>query len=214
MMQQSGETKLWGGRFEKPTDPVFEAFGRSLESDQRLALHDLRACLAHIAMLSEQGVLSAEQAAPLKQALSDILQELEQGGPIEGDDEDIHSWVERVLKERVGPAASSIRIGRSRNDLVVTDFRLYVMAACEELVELLRGLQRVLHRRASQDLEACLPGYTHLQRAQPVLLSHHLLAHFWAFERDVKRFQQCREEADCCILGAGALAGSRASSGV
>ena len=208
MMQQSGETKLWGGRFEKPTDPVFEAFGRSLESDQRLALHDLRACLAHIAMLGEQGVLSAEQATPLKQALSDILQELEQGGPIEGDDEDIHSWVERVLKERVGPAASSIRIGRSRNDLVVTDFRLYVMAACEELVQLLRGLQQVLHRRAAEDLEACLPGYTHLQRAQPVLLSHHLLAHFWAFERDVKRFQSCREVADCCILGAGALAGS------
>lgn len=207
-MQESGQAKLWGGRFEKPTDPVFEAFGRSLESDQRLAIHDLRACLAHIGMLTEQGVLTSEQAEPLTRALTEMLHDLERGHPIEGDDEDIHSWVERILKEKVGPAASSIRIGRSRNDLVVTDFRLYVMAACDEIVEHLRALQRVLHRRASEDLTACLPGYTHLQRAQPVLLSHHLLAHFWSFERDVKRFQSCREEADCCILGAGALAGS------
>ena len=200
--------KLWGGRFKKPTDPVFEAFGKSLESDQRLALHDLRACLAHIGMLTEQGVLSQDQATPLTGALSDMLAELEAGHPIEGDDEDIHSWVERVLKEKVGPAASSIRIGRSRNDLVVTDFRLYVMQACDEIVSLLRDLQNTLRTRAAEDTDACLPGYTHLQRAQPVLLAHHLLAHFWSFERDVKRFQLCREEADCCILGAGALAGS------
>jgi len=207
-MHESGKTKLWGGRFQKPTDPVFEAFGRSLESDKRLVMHDLRACLAHIVMLTEQGVLKAETAEPLSLALHEILRELEQGAEVVGDDEDIHSWVERVLQEKVGPSASSIRLGRSRNDLVVTDFRLYVMEACDEMVQRLRGLQHVLHRRAGEDLTTCLPGYTHLQRAQPVLLAHHLLAHFWAFERDVRRFLSCREEADCCILGAGALAGS------
>ena len=200
--------KLWGGRFQKPTDPIFEAFGKSLDSDQRLVFHDLRACSAHITMLTEQGVLDEETSTPLLKALHDLASELESGGKITGDDEDIHSWVERRLKERVGDISSSIRIGRSRNDLVVTDFRLYTMEGCDEIIRLLRQLQATLVARAAEDTEAALPGYTHLQRAQPVLLSHHILAHFWALERDVKRFQNCKEEADCCILGAGALAGS------
>lgn len=200
--------KLWGGRFQKPTDPIFEEFGRSLESDQRLVLHDLRTCLAHIKMLKERSVLDQADAGKLTDALQGMLGELESGAPIEGDDEDIHSWVERILKERVGDLASSIRIGRSRNDLVVTDFRLYVMAACREIQGLLRELQTTLVRRADEAKSSCLPGYTHLQRAQPVLLAHHLLAHFWSLERDHRRFGQCFEEADCCILGAGALAGS------
>ena len=200
--------KLWGGRFQKPTDPVFEEFGRSLESDQRLVLHDLKTCLAHIKMLKEQSVLPDVEAAKLTDALETMLSELESGSSVEGDDEDIHSWVERILKERVGELASSIRIGRSRNDLVVTDFRLYVMAACREIQALLRELQATLVRRAEESKSSCLPGYTHLQRAQPVLLAHHLLAHFWSLERDHRRFGQCFDEADCCILGAGALAGS------
>ena len=200
--------KLWGGRFQKPTDPVFEEFGRSLESDQRLVVHDLKTCLAHIKMLKEQSVLPEVEAAKLTDALETMLSELESGSSVEGDDEDIHSWVERILKERVGELASSIRIGRSRNDLVVTDFRLYVMAACREIQALLRELQATLVRRAEESKSSCLPGYTHLQRAQPVLLAHHLLAHFWSLERDHRRFGQCFDEADCCILGAGALAGS------
>jgi argininosuccinate lyase len=200
--------KLWGGRFKKPTDPIFEAFGRSLESDQRLVFHDLRACRAHIQMLSQRGVLEMEEAEPLIAAIEELLASLQSGEPVEGNDEDIHSWVERMLKEKVGDASSCIRIGRSRNDLVVTDFRLYVMEACQEVKSLLRDLQKTLFQRASEDLESSLPGYTHLQRAQPVLLAHHLMAHFWSLERDFKRFELCREEADCCILGAGALAGS------
>lgn len=200
--------KLWGGSFKKPTDPIFEAFGRSLESDSRLVFHDLRACLAHIKMLTQGGVLDSDTSATLVDALEAIQKELTEGATPEGGDEDIHSWVERVLKERVGDIASSIRIGRSRNDLVVTDFRLYVMEACEELGAALKNLQAILLRRAQEDTTAYLPGYTHLQRAQPVLLAHHLLAHFWALERDRKRFELARQEADCCILGAGALAGS------
>ena len=200
--------KLWGGRFKKPTDPVFEAFGRSLESDRRLLHQDLRACTAHILMLTEGGVISSDDSEKLVEALRAIGQDVDQGLEIEGPDEDIHSWVERQLTMRVGAISSSIRIGRSRNDLVVTDFRLYVMEACKELSLLVRSLQKVLFERASSDTETILPGYTHLQRAQPVLLAHHLLAHFWALERDHARLGRVHAEADCCVLGAGALAGS------
>jgi argininosuccinate lyase len=200
--------KLWGGRFKKPTDPVFEAFGRSLDSDRRLIHHDLRACAAHILMLSEGGVIPGPDSDRLLEALRALGQEVDQGLEIDGPDEDIHSWVERQLQERVGALASCIRIGRSRNDLVVTDFRLYVMEACKELSLAIRELQQVLVSRAEADTETILPGYTHLQRAQPVLLAHHLLAHFWALERDRGRFAHAHHEADCCIMGAGALAGS------
>lgn len=200
--------KLWGGRFKKPTDPIFEQFGRSLESDARLVHHDLRACAAHLSMLGEGGVLPTETVESMLEAIRSVEAQLEGGLKPEGSDEDIHSWVERRLKESMGDLASSIRIGRSRNDLVVTDFRLYVMQACEEIGEEIKALQRVLLRRAEEDRTSYLPGYTHLQRAQPVLLAHHLLAHFWALQRDVGRFTRVREEADCCILGAGALAGS------
>lgn len=200
--------KLWGGRFKKPTDPAFEAFGRSLESDQRLVHHDLRACTAHVLMLTDGGVIASEDSERLVAALQAIGHEIDGGLEISGPDEDIHSWVERQLQERVGALASSIRIGRSRNDLVVTDFRLYVMEACKELCQAIRELQAVLWARAQEQQETIFPGYTHLQRAQPVLLSHHLLAHFWALERDRGRFTRALHEADCCVLGAGALAGS------
>ena len=200
--------KLWGGRFKKPTDPVFEMFGRSLDSDRRLVHHDLRACTAHVLMLTEAGVIAADDSERLVEALASIGSDIDSGVEITGHDEDIHSWVERQLQERVGPLSSSIRIGRSRNDLVVTDFRLYVMEACKELSLAVRGLQAALLSRAQEEKETILPGYTHLQRAQPVLLAHHLLAHFWALERDCGRFARAYEQADCCVLGAGALAGS------
>lgn len=200
--------KLWGGRFKKPTDPVFEAFGRSLESDRRLVHHDLRACTAHVLMLTDGGVIEPEDSDRLVEALRAIGHDIDHGLEIGGTDEDIHSWVERQLTERVGALSSSIRIGRSRNDLVVTDFRLYVMEACKELSLAVRDLQHVLVERAAADTTTILPGYTHLQRAQPVLLAHHLLAHFWALERDRGRFARTHHEADCCVLGAGALAGS------
>jgi argininosuccinate lyase len=201
--------KLWGGRFKKPTDPVFEAFARSLESDRRLVHHDLRACTAHVLMLTDGGVIAPEDSEKLVDALRAIGEEIDGGGlEIEGSDEDIHSWVERQLSARVGTLSSSIRIGRSRNDLVVTDFRLYVMEACKELSLAVRDLQSALVRRAQEDQETILPGYTHLQRAQPVLLAHHLLAHFWALERDRGRLARAHYEADCCVLGAAALAGS------
>ena len=200
--------KLWGGRFDKPTDPIFEAFGKSLQSDQRLVFHDLRACLAHIGMLASQDVLSAEEAEPLKGALTELLCELEAGSTIEGDDEDIHSWVERRA-QRARRSGGFIHPHRQKPERSGGDrFSPLRDGSLPSGIERLRELQKTLHSRASEDLTACLPGYTHLQRAQPVLLAHHLMAHFWSLERDVKRFGLCYDEADCCILGAGALAGS------
>lgn len=199
-------TRLWGGRFRQPTDPRMDAFGRSLHLDARLAPFDLAVCRAHVTMLTEAGVV---QGQPLIRALQAMESELAAGTlVVSGNEEDVHSWVEAELARRVGPEASNLRIGRSRNDLVVTDFRLWTMDACSRLLSRTRQLQKALLEQAERHPAAYLPGYTHLQRAQPVLLSHHLLAHFWALERDASRWKAVRSEADCCTLGAGALAGS------
>ncbi len=183
-----------------------DAFGRSLHLDARLAPFDLRVCRAHVTMLTEAGVVEGQ---PLIDALKAMEADLAAGTlVVDGDHEDVHSWVEAELMRRVGPNSSNLRIGRSRNDLVVTDFRLWTMDACDKLVERTRQMQRALLEQAEKLPEAYLPGYTHLQRAQPVMLSHHLLAHFWALDRDARRWQAVRDEADSCTLGAGALAGS------
>jgi argininosuccinate lyase len=201
--------RLWGGRFQESLHPDLEAFGRSLPVDGRLALYDVRACAAHVQMLAEAGALAPEPAARLGRALAGLEEELLSGAlQPAGPHEDVHSWVEAVLAERVGPEASLVRLGRSRNDLVATDLRLWCMEATLRLQEGVRRLQRVLLEQARRHAGTPMPGYTHLQRAQPVLLAHHLLAHFWALERDHRRLGRAREEADCCPLGAGALAGS------
>ncbi len=201
--------KLWGGRFAGGTHPLLEEFGRSLESDSRLAVLDVRTCQAHVQMLGEVGAIPSSTVLPLLEALKGLQGELEEGKiKPEGAHEDVHSWVEAELKTRVGDSSSYIRLGRSRNDLVVTDFRLWCMEACTRLQKGVRALQSALLEQAKAHQATILPGYTHLQRAQPVSLAHHLLAHFWSCERDHRRFDRCREEADCCPLGAGALAGS------
>ncbi|CAN0225114.1 unnamed protein product, partial [Phaeothamnion confervicola] len=202
-------SKLWGGRFAVQTDSLMEEFGRSLASDSRLAPFDLKVCRAHVTMLGETGAIDATVAAGLVGHLEKMASELESGQlVIEGDHEDVHSWVEAVLSERAGAESSYIRLGRSRNDLVITDFRLWSLAAIEQQQASIRALQRALLKRAEENVDTILPGYTHLQRAQPISLAHHLLAHFWPLQRDFVRLNQCREMADCCPLGAGALAGS------
>lgn len=186
-----------------------EEFGRSLESDQRLVFCDLQVCRAHLQMLGECGAVTAEVSQRLMATIDQLVSDLSSGAvQVGGDHEDIHSWVESELRQRAGEQASLIRLGRSRNDLVVTDFRLWTRQAVQRLQEAVRGLQGTLLQRAEEQVGAYLPGYTHLQRAQPVALSHHLLAHFWSLQRDYQRLQQCAEAADCCPLGAGALAGS------
>lgn len=183
-----------------------EAFGRSLESDARLALYDVRACRAHVQMLQEAGVLSGGRVLA---ALQEMEREIADGSlRAEGPFEDVHSWVEAVLADRVGDEASSIRLGRSRNDLVATDFRLWTRDAVASLRDATADLQDALLEQAERHPQAVMPGYTHLQRAQPVLVAHHMLAHFWALERDRERFAAVGRSADCCPLGAAALAGS------
>lgn len=200
---------LWHGRFgEGPADELL-AFTSSLAYDVRLAGDDIAGSHAHVRMLAKVGLLTDEEASVVAAALRRVEQELAQGSFTFFDtDEDVHTAVERRVTELAGVAGAKLHTGRSRNDQVALDLRLYVRREGHNLVRRIHTLQETLVRRAHVVEDAYLPGYTHLQRAQPVLLAHHLLAHVWALARDVDRFRQALERADVCPLGAGALAGS------
>ncbi|MGQ9780538.1 MAG: argininosuccinate lyase [Bacillota bacterium] len=200
--------KLWGGRFARETDPRLAAFGDSLAFDRRLWEEDIRGSIAHAKGLAAAGVITAEEAALLVQGLEELAAEFAaQGVPAEGA-EDIHSLVEARLLERIGPVAKKLHTGRSRNDQVALDIRLFVVRACRERRKELLDLIETLVAVAEKEEGTVLPGYTHLQRAQPVLLAHHLLAYAEMFWRDWERFGDCRRRANISPLGAGALAGS------
>jgi argininosuccinate lyase len=209
-MRPPDATSLWGGRFDSELDPAILGFTGSLPFDARLVRHDLIASLAHARMLLETEILSRAQAEPILDGLSEMLAEVEEGGLlVEGPDEDVHSWIERTLHARIGPAAGRLHTARSRNDQVSIALRLWVR---EELAALCASLSVLLETwlgQATEHVESWMPGYTHLQRAQPVSLAHHLLAHFWALEADAGRLRAAYEKAGVSPLGAGALAGSR-----
>ena len=200
---------LWHGRFgEGPAEELL-AFTVSLPYDRRLAADDLAGSRAHVQMLARVGLLSEEERDLVIAALARVDEELTSGTFVFApSDEDIHTAVERRVTEIAGAAGAKLHTGRSRNDQVSLDLRLFVRREGRHQVRRIHELQRVLLQRAEEHNEVALPGYTHLQRAQPVLLSHHLLAHFWAFARDVDRWRDCVERADVSPLGAGALAGS------
>jgi argininosuccinate lyase len=205
-----GDTRpLWHGRFaEGPADDLL-AFTSSLDFDRRLAADDIAGSRAHVAMLARVGVLTDEEADAVLAALDTVTTELADGTfEFAPTDEDIHTGVERRVTELAGPAGSKLHTGRSRNDQVALDLRLFLRREGRAVAVAVHELQEVLVRRAADAGEAYLPGYTHLQRAQPVLLAHHLLAHFWSFARDVDRWRDALERADVSPLGAGALAGS------
>ncbi|MGH9010683.1 MAG: argininosuccinate lyase, partial [Acidimicrobiia bacterium] len=202
---------LWQGRFaEGPAAELLE-FCESLSFDSRLAGDDLVGSRAHVNMLARQGLLTDEERALILAALTRVEQELNDGTfaflPL---DEDIHTAIERRVTELAGAAGAKIHTGRSRNDQVALDLRLYVRREGRELGRRLQGLMQVLVRRAIEvhAEEAYLPGYTHMQRAQPVLLAHHLLAHFWSLTRDFDRLCDALDRVEVSPLGAGALAGS------
>lgn len=199
--------KLWAGRFTAPQDTLFDRLNTSLPFDYVLAPYDIRGSQAHVRMLGSIGVLDPQEVDALEEGLEQVLQEYE-GGLFPGDaaDEDIHMAVERRLTEIVGSVGGKVHTARSRNDQVALDVQLYLRdAACGHVRRALR-LMRVLVERAEEGREVIMPGYTHLQRAQPVLLSHHLLAYFFMLERDVRRFLRWHESS-WMPLGAGALAG-------
>jgi argininosuccinate lyase len=200
---------LWHGRFAQAPAAELLAFTVSLPYDQRLAPDDIAGSRAHVRGLVRGGLLDGEEAAAILAALDQVEEELGAGEFVFGPaDEDIHTAVERRVTELAGPAGGKLHTGRSRNDQVATDLRLYTKRALLEVAERVLGLQEVLSARAEEAGEAYLPGYTHLQRAQPILLRHHLLAHGWALARDVDRLLDARRRADVSPLGAGALAGS------
>ncbi|HTE21355.1 MAG TPA: argininosuccinate lyase, partial [Armatimonadota bacterium] len=198
---------LWGGRFEKGPDETIAAFTHSLPFDQRMAGQDIRGSIAHCRMLGRTGIISTEEAALIERGLRAILDDLADSGPLSGA-EDIHSWVEGRLREKIGPTAGKLHTARSRNDQVATDTRLYLREAAEALDAQLHALQHALLDHARPHTETVLPGYTHMQHAQPVVLAHHLLAYFWMLQRDRGRLHDWRKRANILPLGAGALAGS------
>ena len=199
--------KLWGGRFEKKTEELVHAFSSSLSFDRRLAPYDLEVSKAHALALEGCGVLLPDETQRIVSALREMKEEIERGTFPFADDEDIHTAVERVLVERLGDSGAKLRAGRSRNDQVAADLRLYLMDASVCINQRLMGLMAAILEQAEANLGAVMPGFTHLQPAQPVLLSHHLLAYFEMFKRDLERFSEAQRRLDHCPLGSGALAG-------
>ncbi len=201
--------KPWGGRFRHSTDPSVERFTASIHFDQALARHDLRCSMAHVRMLRKQGLVAEADEARLLAGLESIAREVEAGSfPLDPALEDIHMSIEARLRERVGEAAGRLHTGRSRNDLVATDLFLYLRDAVRASQRGLLELRRTLAARAREHLDTVLPGYTHLQRAQPVRLAHHWLAFVEMLGRDGERFRDLERRLALSPLGSGALAGS------
>ena len=200
---------LWGGRFSGKLDPAAWALNASLSVDRRLAAQDVRGSLAWASALEKAGVLAPAESAQIRQGLQMVEGELSSGlFTFQESDEDIHTAVERRLGEIIGSLAGKLHTGRSRNDQVATDFRLWLMDSLPELDGAIAGLQEALLQRAEGDLDVLMPSYTHLQRAQPVLLSHWWLSHFWPLGRDRERLHDLAGRTSVLPLGAGALAGT------
>lgn len=199
---------LWGGRFTKGVDKSAEAFGASIPFDQRLYRQDIAGSIAHARMLAQQGIIAPGDAEQIVAGLEAILARIEAGSfEFRLEHEDIHLNIEAQLRADIGEVAGRLHTGRSRNDQVALDMRLFVRAAIVSTVERLVALQETLVRLAEQWQGVILPGYTHMQRAQPVLLAHHLLAYVEMFQRDAGRFRDAYGRADLSPLGSGALAG-------
>ena len=202
-------TKAWSGRFAAAADPRMEAFTSSLAVDRRLAAYDVRGSRAHCRMLVKQKIIARAEGEKILKGLQAVERELSRGDfPFLASDEDIHMAVERRLTEKIGPVGGKLHTARSRNDQVLLDVRLFLRDEIGALGKLVARLQKRLARLAKRHRTVVLPGYTHLQRAQPVLLAHHLLAYHAMFGRDAERLAECGARVNVLPLGAGALAGT------
>ncbi|HLR47227.1 MAG TPA: argininosuccinate lyase, partial [Deinococcales bacterium] len=201
--------RMWGGRFSQDTDALVSEFNASINVDRELAEHDVRGSIAHATMLAETGIITTEEADTLISGLQDILADIT-NGTFEWSTalEDVHMNIEHALTKRVGPVGGKLHTARSRNDQVATGFRLWVLEHTDFLIGELERLQTVLVDLAEKHLDVIMPGYTHLQVAQPVLFSHHLLAYREMFRRDADRFRDSLKRTGISPLGAGALAGT------
>ncbi|MGG3923208.1 argininosuccinate lyase, partial [Geobacillus thermodenitrificans] len=201
--------KLWGGRFTKTAEEWVDEFGASIPFDQELVEEDIEGSLAHVTMLGECGILPAEDVEKIKDGLLRLLEKAKRGElEFSVAYEDIHLNIEKMLIDDIGSVGGKLHTGRSRNDQVATDMHLYLRKRVKEILSLIRGLQRALVSQAEKHVETIMPGYTHLQRAQPISFAHHLLAYVWMLERDYERFSESLKRINRSPLGAGALAGT------
>ena len=201
--------KLWGGRFEASLEKWVEEFGASISFDQKMAAFDLMGSIAHVTMLGETGIISKEEALTIKQGLKELLEDYQAGRlTFDVTNEDIHMNMESLLTAKIGPVAGKLHTARSRNDQVATDMHLYLKAQLHTVLEKLHHLKEVLVKLAERHVETIMPGYTHLQHAQPISFGHHLMAYYNMFKRDSERFTFNLKHTDLSPLGAAALAGT------
>ncbi|MBU2430242.1 MAG: argininosuccinate lyase, partial [Proteobacteria bacterium] len=202
-------TKLWGGRFTRSTDKLVEQFNASIDVDKRLYDADIEGSIAHLKMMANEGIIPKEEAGTLIEGLGKVKRQIENHEmEFTPGLEDIHMHVEDALTKVSGDVAKKLHTGRSRNDQVALDVRIYLKKETLLILELLSGFQKVLVKMARKHLDVIMPGYTHLQRAQPILFSHYLMAYYEMLCRDIQRFEDCLKRIDVMPLGAAALAGT------
>jgi argininosuccinate lyase len=201
--------KLWGGRFRTGTDEMADSFNASIHFDKRLFKEDIEGSMAYCKMLGKQGIISEDESATILNALEEIRREIE-GGDLRFDEglEDIHTHIENALTEKIGLLGEKLHTGRSRNDQIALDTRLYVRNSIIRIIQLIREFQASLIELAEKNQDLIIPGYTHLQRAQPVLLAHHLLAYYEMVKRDTSRYEEALGRTNVLPLGSAALAGT------
>ena len=205
----SGSEKMWGGRFSEGTAASVEAFSASIHYDARLYKYDIAGSKAHAAMLSANGVLSADELKAITDGLTAIEKEIDAGQfEFKRELEDVHMNIEKALIDRIGPAGAKLHSGRSRNDQVAVDFKMYLRDQCDSTIDLLDAVRKSFVIVARKYLGQLMPGYTHLQRAQPVQIAHHMLAYYEMFTRDRERMIDCRKRLNLSPLGCAAMAGS------
>jgi argininosuccinate lyase len=208
-MAKENSEKLWGGRFEGATAASVEAFTASIQYDSRLYHYDIEGSKAHATMLAANGLLSKDELTSITDGLTAIEAEIESGHfSFKSELEDIHMNIEKALIDSIGPAGAKLHSARSRNDQIALDFRMYLRDECDRFVELLDDVRRAFVTLARKYMGRVMPGYTHLQRAQPVLISHHMMAYFEMFGRDRERIIDCRKRINISPLGAAAMAGT------
>ena len=201
--------KLWKGRFTKEENSFADEFNSSIDVDCRMWSQDIKGSIAHAKMLAKQSIISEEDGLKIVEELKQIYRDMEAGRlHFEAGDEDIHMAVERILTQRIGDAGKKLHTARSRNDQVAVDFRLYQKDAINGIQAKLRELLSVILRIAEENKDTIMPGFTHLQKAQPVMLAQHMLAYYNMFSRDLARFSDCLTRTDYMPLGSGALAGT------
>lgn len=202
-------TKLWGGRFQKSAEQWVDEFGASIEFDQKLVMEDIDGSIAHVQMLGDCNILSTDDVDIILGGLVQLKQlEVEHKLEFSIANEDIHLNLEKMLIDLIGPVGGKLHTGRSRNDQIATDMHLYLKNRVEEIIELIQVFQKTIVNQAEDHIETLAPGYTHLQRAQPISFAHHLMAYFWMLERDKERFLDSMKRIDISPLGSGALAGT------